>query len=66
MKLQERPYLFDNVARGPHVVEQVEGVRPRRVVHYRDWKVQGHRGPNESVERVVEPGIWSRPAWRCL
>jgi hypothetical protein len=55
MKLQERQHLFDNVARGPSVVEHVERVRPRRVVHDGHWHVDGQRGPNESVERVVEP-----------
>ena len=55
MKLQERQYLFDNVARGPGVVEYVERVRPRRVVYDGHWQVDGQRGPNESVERVVEP-----------
>jgi hypothetical protein len=55
MKLQERQYLFDNVTRGLGVVEQVERVRPRRVVYYGHWQVDGQCGPNESVERVVEP-----------
>src|SRR5882762_9928373 len=55
MKLQERQYLFDNVTRGPGVVEHVERVRPRRVVYYGHWQVDGQRGPDESVERVVEP-----------
>ena len=55
MKLQERQYLLDNVLRSPRVIEQVERVRPRRVVHYGHWQVGGQRGSNESVERVVEP-----------
>jgi hypothetical protein len=56
MKLQERQYLFAMSREATSVVEQ-QSVRPRPVVHCRDWQVQGQRGPNESVVRVVEPGI---------